>query len=544
MEHAQESLVVYRFREAEAAQARGSVPLIFLPVVLVLRPGQFFRSWGIHASLVWVLLAAWVLGAAASINSVVNRLRFNSDFFGMQIDSWATIWLVVLGLGIARGVLFSYGLGGLWAWLRLRICGVHGNEWRRSTRIYCFSHLPEQIASLLALVYFSVRYETVTDFLAQPVGLVNLLAGLVLLWSPVIGFLGVRACYTLRPAWSAVLFLVLPMLWRLGLLGFLLVTLLGYDSSSSPKMIEYQGDTFRFVYPSDWSVLPDEELDEHSIAQIEIQSDHLQASTLIRVLDKGGIDPNEHDLAIIESKGFLVREKTVYADARIDSLYGYGEEYVLQKDGQVFTMFHLVSGFDKEYGILVRHLTSREDEGASRKSLGKIVDSLEITSADEILAMTQYPKVVSRDWFSHSAPSNWEELLDTHEQFDVVEQRAFGITSIRFTIYDRPGVGGPRKELDALLNYGMHKDNMRASEPMNSWLGFHGVGAKGTIWQPLLGMHDFWAIFVPLKDGRVFGIKKYQAQSSVGLTAPGFDLIESSFELLVEPAPVESVDDP
>jgi len=73
---------------------------------------------------------------------------------------------------------------------------------------------------------------------------------------------------------------------------------------------------------------------------------------------------------------------------------------------------------------------------------------------------------------------------------------------------------------------------------MNSWLGFEGSGAKGTIWQPLTGVHDFWAIFVPLKDGRVLGIKKYQAQSSAELTDPGFELIESTFKLLVDPEPI------
>jgi hypothetical protein len=328
----------------------------------------------------------------------------------------------------------------------------------------------------------------------------------------------------------------------LAVLGYSVVTSTGSVLlPDTQQPVKNDDDRFVFDHPSGWTVLSPSDLDEHTIAQIEIQSKNGKASVLIRVLRQDGIDPNEHDLALIEEMGYAVVKKTVHSDARVGVLYGYGEEYELEKDAKRYKMFHLVAGLDQDYGILIRSLSSRRYEKASKRALLQIVDSLVISSVDEVASDIESPKTITRSWFTHQAPDNWTEVLDNHAQFEAVEQLAFGDTYIRFTIYDRAGggggSGGPEKELSAVLESRSHKDRMITHASMSTWLGFKGVGAKGKIWQPLTGVHDFWVLFVPLEDGRVLGIKKYQAGSSAELTDPGFELIESTFKLLVEPEP-------
>ncbi|MFK7759697.1 MAG: hypothetical protein AB8C13_07110, partial [Phycisphaerales bacterium] len=232
--------------------------------------------------------------------------------------------------------------------------------------------------------------------------------------------------------------------------------------------------------------------------------------------------------------------KTVRPDARLGVLKCYSEEYELRKDQRTYKMIHLVAGFDSENGILIRILTTPRYWNASMRVGMQIIDSLVIKSGDDQAALVSDPITITNELFAFKSPSNWAGGGDLHEQFVAVERLAFGVTSIKFVVYDRSNGGGgystPQKEFDTLLNFGRHKDQMISHTPMNNWLGFNGVGAKGKIWEPLTGVHDFWAIFVPLEDGRVLGIKKYQAESSTSLTDPGFELIESTYKLLIEPA--------
>lgn len=533
----------YGFRQTEADESKGSILWFLLPFMIILRPGKFMLSWGIHAKLHWIILAAWLIGSSGMINTVVNRTRFAPDSLPISMDSWTTVWLVILGFGILRGVI-SYSIGGLWTWGRLRICGVRGNEWARSTRIFNFSMLVNEIPSLLALVYFSLRYDTLRDFIAQPVGLTNLIVGLIMLYSPVVGFVGVLACYRVRTIWATILFLLIPLSWRVAMVWYMLFSPGGVLLPDTQNPVTHTDERFVFDHPADWTVLPPKPLDEHTMAQVEIKSESGTASVLIRVLRLDGIDPNEHDLAFIETMGYDIGKKTVHPKVYLGELYGYGEEYELQKNGKQYKMFHMLAGLDRDHWVLVRSLASQHYEDASFYGVKQIVNSLVVSSVDEVVSDLEYPKQIAPEWFTHQAPGNWKEQVETHEQYDYVEQRAFGESYIRFTIYDRPAGVGPEKELSAVLENGMHRDRMIEHHSMNSWLGFEGLGATGTIWQPLWGMHDFQILFVPLKDGRTLGIKKYQAQSSADLTDPGFELIESTFKLLVEPASFAEPVDP
>lgn len=368
-----------------------------------------------------------------------------------------------------------------------------------------------------------------------------------MLLSPIVAFVGVLACYQLRVVWATILFLVVPLSWRCVMILVLSYNMLTSTGSVLLPDIQHpvsaSSEQFSFDHPKDWKVIESGPLDQHSVAQVEIESQTAEALMLIRVLRLDGIDPNEHDLALMTQAGYQVVNKTVRPDAQLGVLHCYSEEYELRMDQQQYKMLHLVASLDSNNGVLIRILTTPRYWDASLQAAMQIINSLSIKSNGEKPADLASPTNISRDWFTCESPGNWIDGGETHPQFEAVERRAFGWTDIRFTMYDRSkgggGYGSPEKELDALLEYGMHKDRMISHSPMNNWMGFNGVGAKGKIWQPLTGVHDFWAIFVPLNDGRVLGIKKYQAESSAGLTDPGFELIESTFKLLVEPAKVD-----
>ncbi|MFK7758949.1 MAG: hypothetical protein AB8C13_03260, partial [Phycisphaerales bacterium] len=243
----------YCFLKSKADQESKSIPWYLLSVMILIRPGRFMLSWGIHANLFWIFLAAWLIGASGMINTVVNRVRRMPETLPFPIDSWLTVWAVVFGIGIFRGAIFAYGLGGLWTWLKLRICGIKGNEWNRSTRIYCLSVIFEHVGSLLALLYFSTKYDTLRDFIAQPVSLINLVAALLMLTSPIIAFIGVLACYRLRVVWATILFLIIPMLWRLAMLAMLGYGLLTNTGSvllpDTQHPVASSSDIFTFNHP-------------------------------------------------------------------------------------------------------------------------------------------------------------------------------------------------------------------------------------------------------------------------------------------------------
>ena len=82
---------LHKFLQSESDDARGSVAWYLLPVLIVLRPGRFMLSWGIHASIFWILLAAWIAGAGRMTNWVINQQRMSTNPLPFRIDSWAGV---------------------------------------------------------------------------------------------------------------------------------------------------------------------------------------------------------------------------------------------------------------------------------------------------------------------------------------------------------------------------------------------------------------------------------------------------------------------
>ena len=533
----------FGYRQAQADESKGSIPWFLLPCMIILRPGKFMLSWGIHAKLPWIILAAWLIGSSGMINTVINRTRHAPDSLPISIDSWTTVWMIILGFGILRGII-GYSIGGLWTWLRLRICGVRGNEWNRATRIYCFSMLVNEVPSLLALAYFSMRYDTLRDFIAQPVSLVNLAAALVMLYSPIVAFLGVLACYRVRTIWATILFLLIPMSWRvllMGSIGYSMLTSIGsvlLPNTQHP--VTHAGDALAFEHPKDWRIVERGSIDHDRIeALIESTSD--EGSLLIRVQPRDEVDMIKFDLAQLDDAGYTILQTTPDPNIRIENQVGDGVDYIISKDSKQLKMLHFLVHFDVDHDVLFRFIATDRYWWPAMKGWKQILTSLSIGDLYGIVPDIKNTMLVEREVFSFQAPGNWYLRESDRDPFTSLQVSAKQFSWFSADIYDRDVTA--QEELGMYLNHSID-DTLVSHTPMNTWLGLTGVGIQGQLRESLAGFQQFKALYVPLDDGRLLVIKKYQAQSSAELTDPGFELIESTFKLLVEPASSVSPVDP
>jgi len=513
------------------------------PFMLLIRPGQFFVTWGIHANIIWVLLAAWVLGTSAMSNTAINRTRHIPETLPFDLDTWTKVWLFIIAFGILRGVIFSYGLGGLWTWLRLRICGVRGNQWNRSTRIHCLSKLVEEVPLLLLLIYLTLKYDNLREFIAQPLSLLNLLTALIALMGPVVAFLGVIACFRVRIVWASILFLVLPLVFRLSILGSIAYSMLTSTGSvllpDTEHPREYQNQVVVFDHPDDWEVV--ESPYENNPLQIYIESTSDNGAFFIVVQPREDADLVQEDLDRMKAQGYEVTRTSPEPRSMMGVHSGIGADYDLTKDGKQYRMYHLLVHFDVDHDVLFRSIASKRYWDASKRAVFQIVNSISIGDLYQIVPDIENPMEVDRGEFSFQAPGNWHLIESEREPFKNLEVSAKQYSSFSVNIYDRDL--SPQDELDMYLRHSID-DVLISYEPMNSWLGLTGVGIKGQLRESLAGFRQFRKFYVPLEDGRIVVIGKYQAESSLDLTNPGYELFENSFKLLVEPSLNDTAIDP
>ena len=523
-------------------EQRGRVSIWVAPFYLLFRPGRFMLGFGYHASIVIVLLTAWVVGAGRMTNWVVNQQRLNADPLPMRIDSWLVLWGVIFALGLLRAGA-EYTLGGLWVWLRLRICGVRGNQWRASSRIYIFARSIETVPLVVLLVYFSARYDDVGAYLEQPVGLGNYLAGAFMFIAPVSAFIMVRSLCRVRSVWAVVLFLVVPLLWRMAIMAFGLwmahqVTGQRYTGAypDTHRPIEHASELIRFDTPDGWTIEQLSDVGESIPISLRVLGDVQFAELVVRVQVRDEVDPIEHDLAQLEAEGRLVSNHADDPNVRIANQVGDGIDYSVSIDEQSYKMYHLRVHFDVDHDVLFRFTASERYWWHAMEGWKQVLSSIEIGDLYGIVPDVTNPLRVEGEGFVLDMPGNWHRVdwgdrkPFTHNTQIAAKQYSWFTVSM----YDRDM--SAEDELRMFLNHTID-DTVIATTPMNEWLGLRGFGVEAQIQETLAGKQQIKALYVPLSDGRVMVLNMYQASSSSELTDPGFQLIEDSFQLQsVEPA--------
>jgi hypothetical protein len=530
----------YGIRTEELNHAKGSVPLLLAPLYLVFRPGRFMLGYGYHASVFVVLLAAWVIGAGGMTSSVINRAQFNALPAWAQINSWGSVFALLFGLGLLRGAL-HYGLGGLWTWLLVYICGLRGNQWRLSTRLYCFPRLIEEVPALLGVVYMALRYQDLGDALGSMSNTVPLVVMLFLFITPGVRFCMLLACGRVRVVWSILLFLVLPYMWRLALvLSVVWMMYQGggrdagpYPDTQHPE--EHISELIHFDAPDGWAV---EELQDAGGAipiSRRVLGDGEFAELVLRVQRREEVDPIEHDLAQIEAKGRLVTHRADDPNVRIANQVGDGIDYTVIIDGKAYKMYHFLVRFDVDHDVLFRLTASEQYWWRAMEGWKQVLGSIEIGDLYGIVPDVSNTTLVEGEGFELEMPGNWHRVdwgraPFTHNTQIAAKQYSWFV----FSIYERDM--SAEEELRMFLDHSID-DKIIESRPMNEWLGLKGYGVEGVIQESLAGKQRIKVLYVPLQDGRVLVIDRYQAESSADLTEPGFQLIEDTFQLRgIEPA--------
>lgn len=522
----------YGLKADDLSRAKGSVPLLLAPLYLIFRPGRFMLGYGFHAPVLVVLLGAWLIGSGGMTNSVINRAQFNALPGWAQVNSWGSVFALLFGLGLLRGAL-HYGLGGLWTWLLLRICGLRGNQWRLSTRLYCFPRLIEEVPALLGVVYMALRYDDLRDALGSMSNAVPVVVMLFLFITPGVRFCMLLACSRVRVVWSILLFLVLPYLWRFGLIVGLLWMLFVSPPSVKPDVDhpkQFISARFELDYPGNWSVSDTDPDDD----RIEFAAEQASAKLAIWSAPIDGPEVVEQSLGELAAQGYqaeLVSEERVI----LGSQEGYGVEHTLINGGKRSRMFHFVHELGTNHLGVFRYHANERDWNTGKLAPMQVVDSIAFKGFEHQLPDLTHAVMIERDGFSFEVPPNWGLSEYTHDQYSsfVVKPPQGG----RFwcSIFDRPIT--PQKELDTYIEHSLWTESIESRATMGSMLGLTGVGVDLVCREPMLGKKRVRALYVPLADGRVLGIRFEQPVFSAELTDPGFQLIEDTFQLQgIEPA--------
>lgn len=309
------------------------------------------------------------------------------------------------------------------------------------------------------------------------------------------------------------------------------------ETGSKPE----QPGLITFKHPKSWRVVEQEAGDEEAPIEMMVESKNGDRSLLVRVQPREGADQVGEDLEQLKAQGFVVTRTKPEPRGAVGQLNGVGTDYDLTKDGQAYRMYHLVTQFDFKHDVLIRVLTTESQWTKSKRPMKFMVDSITIGDLYQIEPDIEQPMMLDRELYSFEAPGNWHLNESDRKPFTKLEITAKQYSWFTATIHDRDLTA--QKELEMYLRHSID-DQLVSHTEMNTWLGFQGVGVQGQLRDTLAGFQQFKALYIPLADGRLLVLKKYQAESSAELTDPGFELIESTFKLLVEPASGEPAIDP
>lgn len=299
-------------------------------------------------------------------------------------------------------------------------------------------------------------------------------------------------------------------------------------SAQAPESIDQPG-RITVKHPRSWIASEKAEPVEKML-----RSSSNDRSLLIRLQPREDVDLVAYDLKELKELGYTITRTKLEPRSAMGQLTGVGTDYDLEKDGVQYRMYHLVTQFDFKHDVLIRSLTTKSQWHKSKRSMMFMIDSIAVGDLYQTKPDIAKPMVIGREVYSFEAPSNWHLNESKREPFTNLELSAKQFSWFTTTIIDRDLTA--QAELDMYLNHSID-DQLVSHTKMTTWMGLTGVGVQGQLRESLAGYQQFKAFYAPLADGRLLVVNMYQAESSADLTDPGFELIESTFKLLVDPAP-------
>ena len=200
-------------------------------------------------------------------------------------------------------------------------------------------------------------------------------------------------------------------------------------------------------------------------------------------------------------------------------------------------MFHSIHGVGPGHVVLFEHRANEGDWNRSKLAPMQVIDSLAVHGLSEQSPDLDQTHEITRSWFTCTLPGNWEVVDRSHEQYKSVFVRNDHGSNFWCSIFDRPTDISAQCELDTSLKHSLWDDTIEERVDVEEWLGLSGVGVDLVSKRPMLGKQRVRAIYLPLEDGRVVGIRIAQLEADLEISRSGFQLIEDTFRLRgVEPA--------
>ena len=181
---------------------------------LFLQPGEFFaRHVRIEAPLS-TLLVTYLLGMVNVMDRVDQKLiqKDLGKAAGMSLQllgSWGSYWMLVMLGGILSAIV-SWYVGGWWFKMRVKWSGATVVDPRQARLIYVYAYFILNLPILLVALYQTLRFSDYSQAWEASEMTTSIITLLMLVWSCVVGYLGVKAKFDVIP-WRAFLwFVVLP----------------------------------------------------------------------------------------------------------------------------------------------------------------------------------------------------------------------------------------------------------------------------------------------------------------------------------------------
>lgn len=194
---------------------------------LFIRPQTFFSARGDQPDRLWVILGAWIVGAASAADQIDKKLLqaevkgHYSESLLMVTQSWVGYWALVWGVGVTWAI-FLWFFAGAWYRARLRWSGAHEPDKQLARRTYMQQSLVHALPALLVAALYTVQYPSYLEAWHAPGFSLSVVALAMLFFSCWTSYVAATTVFQTNAAKAFLWFLVLPAVFYAVVLGALL----------------------------------------------------------------------------------------------------------------------------------------------------------------------------------------------------------------------------------------------------------------------------------------------------------------------------------
>jgi len=516
------------------------------------RPSVFMHQRALRIGDTALFVVVWYCGISMALQVIQSRPRLLSALSG--IDSWVIVLIIAVFLGPVRGWIV-YGIGGFVYRLRLRWSGVKDEPWPRTGRVYFSAGIAKHTVYLCIIPIAIARHDAPSEWATSMFWTEAALAfGVYMLfeiWASFTLYYGTRSVFPVRDIPALIWFLILPLVFRLLQIALWCVILVfgslgGFAEPPDLTRVEsVETETFRFEYPSNWvteidEVIPGPEYwftaePVTGIAFLEVRTMYTDDRS----------EPMADHIRELERTGYQVNAGQEPL-RRIGRLSGEGELRQADYSGSELEIRLLCVDVDEDWGYLVTIVSARHSWPILRPGFEHILNTLEIVRPEDLEPNIHQPYPVRSDEFRLLMPSNW--WLHVEEQGSTTAEDGRELAPWSSTEITSPGLGswlvsvytsesGTRAELGATISMFTDEPRLIDEEALSAWRGINGIGVRGGFAAHDGTESELMVFLIPLNDGRLLEIRRVITEGDRPIHLPGYERIESSFELLAEPAP-------